>query len=663
MDLRRQDFIRRLKKHNKKHIAANEELKGGDVYSNSMILKLLSSDGKDWTEVTAEHRKAFEKEWESKKTLTPCPEFADPWIYAASQFLRVIAFKIASQTSLKYDIKRIYRPELIIPLDILKDEDKTSTEELVKQKVNTLKTFLETEIDLSRCDQREKHKLSVMDYEDFRLEIHTKFGVTPVKLKKQNIKKIKINSIQINIPKPSALELDLNSIEKSSLKDRSTQEEPKSLKTKSLQNHMKGGGIWDIDDEINEQTKLTDVLSPNEINGNSDEKPSDLQANEELTVENLSDQTSEQTDSSSMEEEYDETSSSIKPIDEIIEDNENSIEEASDDMIDEVQNMTGGVKSKAKASKPKDKSKPRKNTKPIKSKSNENKKAKSKAKPSSNNVKKVIKPMIKQKTTNSKPFEEMGFMFNGLHIFEHLMCTPWVHMKKFSTEDLVCLNGFTTNLGLMYVYTVHNSKASFQVYLDEMISWLNKIRTPGFWHEHMKDEEVQMEIERTISETIDVPWMVDFARSSGSAFEGNYREEVFEYWSNQPLKITLIHPYQDVFIPHLDSPRHVQKPSIPTFDYLPMQALTTQSLVIYKKSTTKELAEQVCDSYMYTAILRGDTGVDIQRMSGDGSYFEISMLSTYREDVKNFKDILKLIMLFESSTLGLFEPIYPDEWI
>lgn len=601
MELRRQDFFRKLRRHDQ----INEELKGGDVYSNSMILKLLSSDGKEWNEVIAEKRKAFEKAWNERKTLMPCPEFVDPWIFEAAEFMKIIAFKIASQTSLKYDIKRIYRPELIIPLDILKDEDKTSTEELIKQKVNTLKTFLETEIDLSRCDQREKHKLSIIDFENYKLEIHTKFGVTPVKLKRQNIKRMEVKSVQINNSKPS-----------------------------SVPCIMKGGGIWNLE---------------------SDEAKS---LNEETSDENLSVQTSEQTDLSSIEEEYDETSSSIKPIDEIIEENETS--------IDEVQSMTGGVKRKAKASKPKAKPKAKPKDKP-----------KDKPKPTSNEIKKAPKllsdevveiqvPYIRDGAIIidfSRPFEEMGFMFNGLHIFEHLMCTPWVHMKKFSMENLVCLNGFTTNLGLMYVYTVHNSKASFQVYLDEMISWLNKIRTPGFWHEHMKDEDIQMEIERTISETIDVPWMIDFARSSGSAFEGNYREEVFEYWSNQPLKMTLIHPYQDVFIPHLDSPRHVQKPSIPTFDYLPMQALTTQSLVTYKKSSRKELTEQVCDALMYGLVLKGDTGVDIQRLNGDGSYFEISLLNTYREDVKNFKDVLKLIMLFESSTLGLFEPIYPDEWI
>lgn len=595
MELRRQDFFRKLRKLRRQG-QNNEELKGGDVYSNSMILKLLSSDGKEWSEVITEKRKTFEKAWNERKTLTPCPEFIDPWVFEATEFMKIIAFKIASQTSLKYDIKRIYRPELIIPLDILKDEDKTSTEELVKQKVITLKTFLETEIDLSRCDQREKHKLSIIDFENYKLEIHTKFGVTPIKLKRQNIKKIEVKSVQINSSKPS-----------------------------SVPCIMKGGGIWNLESD---EAKL-------------DKKLSKLQANE-----NTSSQMSEQTDLSSMEEEYDETSISIKPIDEIIEENENSIEE--------VQNMTGGVKSKAKASKSKDK---------AKSSSNEIKKA---SKSLSDEVVEIQVPYIRDGAIIidfSRPFEEMGFMFNGLHIFEHLMCTPWVHMKKFSMENLVCLNGFTTNLGLMYVYTVHNSKASFQVYLDEMISWLNKIRTPGFWHEHMKDEEVQIEIERTISETIDVQWMVDFARSSGSAFEGNYREEVFEYWSNQPLKITLIHPYQDLFIPHLDSPRYVQKPSIPTFDYLPMQVLTTQSLVTYKKSSRKELAEQVCDALTHGLVLKGDTGVDIQRLNGDGSYFEISLLSTYREDIKNFKDILKLIMLFESSTLGLFEPIYPDEWI
>lgn len=643
MELRRQDFFRKLRKHGQN----NEELKGGDVYSNSMILKLLSSDGKEWNEVTAENRKTFEKAWDKKKTLMPCPDFIDPWVFEAAEFMKIIAFKIASQTSLKYDIKRIYRPELIIPLDILKDEDKTSTEELVKRKVNTLKTFLETEIDLSRCDQREKHKLSIIDFENYKLEIHTKFGVTPVKLKRQKIKKMEVKSVQINNPKPS-----------------------------SIPCMMKGGGIWDL--ESDETKNIDEANSLNKET--SDENLSELQANEELSDETLSGQTSEQTDLSAMEEEYDETSSSIKPIDEIIEDNENSIEEASDDVIDEVQSMTGGAKSKAKkaiktkakTSKPKDKAKPEKQIK---------------AKPSSNKIKKASKPISKPITTNTKssdevveiqapyirdgaiiidfsrPYEDMGFMFNGLHIFEHLMCTPWVHMKKFSMENLVCLNGFTTNLGLMYVYTVHNSKASFQVYLDEMISWLNKIRTPGFWGKHMKDEEVQMEIKRTISETIDIPWMMDFARSSGSAFEGKYREEVFEYWSNQPLKITLIHPYQDIYIPHLDSPRHVQKPSIPTFDYLPMQVLTVESLVAYRKTPTKEIAEQVCDALMHGLVLKGDAGVDIQRLNGDGSYFEISMLSTYREDIKNFKDVLNLIMLFESSTLGLFDPIYPDEWI
>ena len=116
MELRRQDFIRKLRKHNQKHDYNHEELKGGDVYSNSMILKVMSSDGKEWNEVMSEHRKTFEKAWEKRKRSTPCPEYIDSWVYEASEFMKILAFKIASQTSLKYDIKRIYRPELIIPL-------------------------------------------------------------------------------------------------------------------------------------------------------------------------------------------------------------------------------------------------------------------------------------------------------------------------------------------------------------------------------------------------------------------------------------------------------------------------------------------------------------------------------------------------------------------
>ena len=651
MELRRQDFIRKLRKHNQKHDYNHEELKGGDVYSNSMILKVMSSDGKEWNEVMSEHRKTFEKAWEKRKQSTPCPEYIDSWVYEASEFMKILAFKIASQTSLKYDIKRIYRPELIIPLDILKDEDKTSTEELVKQKVNTLKTFLETEIDLSRCDQREKHKLSMINFEGYKLEIHTKFGITPVKLRKQNIKKIEVKSVQINNSKFTST--SLNSISADELL-------------------LKGGDIWDNDEaETNETNEEAYEDKANkgtyEDEANTYEGIDEANEDEVNTYEGID-------EANTYEEDYeeidvDETSSSIKSIDEI---DDANAEDINNEIMHEDMYIEGGKanstkdKPKPMKNKSKDKAKPKPNSSSANKTSKSILKAKALSLKTSDEVVEIQAPYIRDGAIVidfSRPFEDMGFMFNGLHIFEHLMCTPWVHMKKFSMENLVCLNGFTTNLGLMYVYTVHNSKASFQVYLDEMISWLNKIRTPGFWHEHMKDEEIQMEIKRTISETIDIPWMVDFARSSGSAFEGNYREEVFEYWANQPLKITLIHPYQDIFIPNLDKPRPVQKPSIPTFDYLPMQALTVDSFTTYKKESTKEIAEQVYDALTYGLILKGDSGVDIQRLTGDGAYFEISLLSTYRNYIKNFGDMLKLIMLFESSTLGLFDPIYPDDWL
>ena len=137
----------------------------------------------------------------------------------------------------------------------------------------------------------------------------------------------------------------------------------------------------------------------------------------------------------------------------------------------------------------------------------------------------------------SIPFNEMGIMYNGLHIYEHVCVIPWDHLSE---KDLVMYNGVTYINGLCLVYSVHKTINDMKLFASSSIAGRLKGRRAEYWAE-IKNE-IRRETIRTISETRDERSLSRSARSDLSAYDYKYNVEVFMYWSNKPFTMLIVGP-------------------------------------------------------------------------------------------------------------------------
>ena len=242
----------------------------------------------------------------------------------------------------------------------------------------------------------------------------------------------------------------------------------------------------------------------------------------------------------------------------------------------------------------------------------------------------------------SRPYEEMGFSYNALHLFEHLLCSPWSALR--SKSSMTNLNGFTSNLGNCFVYSLMSDQKTFKLYMQKMCEWLRDSRKLEFWHEH--ETELKRETNRTISETKHNPSYLSFARSPGTAYNYDYDISLFHYWSNQPMKLTIIHPFKGYDFEFDFGPMNkVAKPKIETFDSIPLETLVNSPAVVTSKVTPKEVAAMTLDFYKNGKVHDGLFGVDIRcRELYQGHFYEddesmlvtvpMFMLSTFRDYLK-----------------------------
>lgn len=135
------------------------------------------------------------------------------------------------------------------------------------------------------------------------------------------------------------------------------------------------------------------------------------------------------------------------------------------------------------------------------------------------------------------PFDEMGMSYNGLHLYEHLMTKGWDNL---SGKNLLELNGSTYPHALCFVYNIHSDLNSMKEYAASSIIWTLKSRKKGFWSEHK--QELDLETERTISETRNERTLNSMGRSDFHAYDYNYNTDIFEYWSNKPFGLLIVGP-------------------------------------------------------------------------------------------------------------------------
>jgi hypothetical protein len=136
-------------------------------------------------------------------------------------------------------------------------------------------------------------------------------------------------------------------------------------------------------------------------------------------------------------------------------------------------------------------------------------------------------------------FEDMGMSYNALHLYEHLM------MKCFKNLDLSAMleaNGATYPNGICYVYTIHKTKESLKMYLEQTMRVLHEIRQEGYWKQDPQRDEIKFETKRTISETRMSRTLTDFGRTDINAYKDGYKTEIFDFWSNLPFDVIVTGP-------------------------------------------------------------------------------------------------------------------------
>ena len=135
----------------------------------------------------------------------------------------------------------------------------------------------------------------------------------------------------------------------------------------------------------------------------------------------------------------------------------------------------------------------------------------------------------------SKPFSEMRYQYNALHLYEHLMTYAW---KDGDHGKEAYINGLTVVNGISNVFAVLNTSEAMLDYMNRYIDFTLASRDKSFW---IKNKEMlRMETLRTISETRAVRSFSSPSRSDPAAYDCNYNTDIFCKWSNDPFDILLI---------------------------------------------------------------------------------------------------------------------------
>lgn len=220
----------------------------------------------------------------------------------------------------------------------------------------------------------------------------------------------------------------------------------------------------------------------------------------------------------------------------------------------------------------------------------------------------------------SCPYSDMSFSHNALHLYEHVMTKPFACDKSRGDVKINDRNGYTTSSGLCYVFVSCLDQKTFKKLFNDELKWIYESRDKEFWVKNRKT--LEMETERTISESQDSISVGNFARATNLAYSHEYNTEIFRYWSNRSFNILIIHPYKSFKISdtiiteliHQYPIQHVDRPIISKFKYLPYANVCTRSKYssISKKIDESKIREIL--TYLHKnrkSIESGYIGVDV----------------------------------------------------
>lgn len=194
----------------------------------------------------------------------------------------------------------------------------------------------------------------------------------------------------------------------------------------------------------------------------------------------------------------------------------------------------------------------------------------------------------------SKPFSEMRYQYNALHLYEHLMTYAW---KDNDHKEEAYMNGLTVVNGISNIFAVLNTPEALMDYLDRYISFVLSARDRKFWIDHK--DILRTETMRTISETRAARSFSSPSRSDPAAYDFNYNIDIFCKWSNDPFDVLLI-TNADVKIDvnkinaKILSAKHMNiQLTTPTGKFIPVEALMDKNAVRIVKETPENIIKEL----------------------------------------------------------------------
>ena len=194
----------------------------------------------------------------------------------------------------------------------------------------------------------------------------------------------------------------------------------------------------------------------------------------------------------------------------------------------------------------------------------------------------------------SKPFSEMRYQYNALHLYEHLMTYAW---KDGNHNEEAYMNGITVVNGISNIFAVLMNPEALMNYLNKYIDFILGGRDRKFWLD--RKEMVRVETLRTISETRAARSFSSPSRSDPAAYDYNYNIDIFCKWSNEPFDVLLITDanlkidVNRINAKILSAKRtNVQLPT-PTGSFVPVESLMDKSVVRIVKESPENVLKEI----------------------------------------------------------------------
>jgi len=224
----------------------------------------------------------------------------------------------------------------------------------------------------------------------------------------------------------------------------------------------------------------------------------------------------------------------------------------------------------------------------------------------------------------SKPFTDMGYSYNALHIYEHMMTMAW---NKLDRKDMTDLNGATFPSGLCYLYNFHSTKKSLKKYAREYVKFHQLTKQKSYWEKELHDD-LKRETIRTYSETQTSKNLKEFARTDPTVYESMiYNIEPFIKFSQDKYTILTVSPEPikfkfDKYIPQINEDKVNIKER--KYDFIPLAAIRNlNNLIIINK---KDLTEEIYDK--------------------NACLFGVDSVALYTDDEMKESEIYNTVLLF-----------------